>query len=69
MTTSKTAWIKPAIWGFVAGTIVISIVGFNWWGWTLSSTANTQATQRAEKAVASALTPFCIANLTKASDA
>ena len=53
--------VKPAIWGAVGGAIAITIVGFSFFGWTLSSTAEQKASDRAEKAVAQALAPFCVA--------
>ena len=37
------------------------IVGFNWGGWTTSSTANQVAIQRADAAVTAALVPICLA--------
>ena len=55
------AWIKPGIWGAVIGSILTMIVGFNWGGWTTSSTANQVATRRAEVAVTTAFLPTCLA--------
>ncbi len=40
--------IKPAVWGAVAGAIALAVVGFSQLGWTLGSTAEKMATQRAE---------------------
>jgi len=37
------------------------IVGFNWGGWTTSSTATHVAIQRADAAVTTALVPICLA--------
>jgi hypothetical protein len=62
-------WIKPAVWGAVIGAIGIMIVGFSWMGWTLNSTHQRLATERADAAVATALTPFCVANYLKQPDA
>jgi len=53
--------VKPAIWGAVGGAIAITIVGFSYFGWTLSSTAERMASDHADKAVAQALAPFCVA--------
>ena len=39
-------WVKPGVWGVVIGAVAIMIVGFAWWGWTLSSTAERMATER-----------------------
>jgi dienelactone hydrolase len=54
-------WIKPGIWGAVIGSILTMIVGFNWGGWTTSTTANQVATQRADAAVTTAFVPVCLA--------
>ena len=43
--------IKSFFWNAIVGAILISIVGFNWWGWVLESTAQLEATQSAEKSV------------------
>jgi len=55
------AWIKPGVWGAVIGSILTMVVGFNWGGWTTSSTANQVAIQRADAAVTTTLTPICLA--------
>ena len=44
----------------MAGAIAIMILGFSWFGWTLGSTAEKMANQRAETAVVVALTPICV---------
>jgi hypothetical protein len=54
-------WIKPAIWGAVAGAAIMAITGFSQLGWTTSATAEKIAQERAGAAVVSALVPFCIA--------
>jgi hypothetical protein len=38
------------------------IVGFNWMGWTLGSTAERLAVERSNSAVVVALTPTCVAS-------
>jgi hypothetical protein len=55
------AWIKPAVWGAVIGSILTMIVGFSWGGWTTSTTANQLAMSRADAAVTTALVPICLA--------
>ena len=35
--------IKSFFWNAIVGAILISIVGFNWWGWVLESTAQQEA--------------------------
>ena len=57
----RTAWIKPAVWGVVIGSIVTMFVGFSWGGWTTASTAQQLAVTRADAAVTTALVPFCLA--------
>ena len=54
-------WMKPGVWGAVIGSILTMIVGFNWGGWTTSSTANQVAIQRADAAVTTAFVPVCLA--------
>ena len=55
------ASIKPGVWGAIIGSILTMIVGFNWGGWTTSSTAKQVAIQRADAAVTTALMPICLA--------
>jgi hypothetical protein len=54
-------WTGSALWGAVAGAIVLAIVGFNWGGWVTGSSASKIANDAANTAVAEALTPYCIA--------
>jgi hypothetical protein len=61
--------IKPAIWGAVAGAVAITVVGFWAFGWTLGSSAERMATDRADAAVVDALTPVCIARFEAQADA
>ena len=52
--------IKSFFWNAIVGAILISIVGFNWWGWVLESTAQLEAKQSAEKSVNDRLAKICI---------
>jgi hypothetical protein len=61
--------IKPAVWGAVVGAVAITIVGFWGLGWTLGSTAERMANERAEAATVSALTPVCVAGFEAQPDA
>jgi len=45
--------------GAAAGAVATMIVGFNWGGWSLGSTADKMAKQRSEVAVIAALAPVC----------
>src|SRR5436309_15879308 len=52
--------VKPALWGAAAGAVAISVIGFSSMGWTLASTADRLAAERAETAVVSVLAPICV---------
>ena len=45
--------------GAFAGAVATMIVGFNWGGWSLGSTADKMARERSEAAVIAALAPVC----------
>jgi hypothetical protein len=45
------------------------IVGFNWGGWTLGSTVEKVAKERAGSAVVAALAPICVDKFRQAADA
>lgn len=62
-------WLKPTVWGAIIGAVATMIIGFSWLGWTLGSTAEKMAQQRAESAVVAALTPICVESFMKQSDA
>lgn len=61
--------IKPAVWGAVTGAIGMAIVGFWAFGWTLASSAERMARDRADAAVIAALTPVCVARFEAQADA
>ncbi len=54
-------WLKPGIWGGVIGAVAITIVGFSADWVTTTGSAQEMAENRAEDAVAQALTPICVA--------
>ena len=58
-------WVKPAVWGGIAGAAVIAIVGFSLDWVVTSGTADAQAARRSEQAVIAALTPVCVAQFKK----
>ena len=62
-------WVKPGVWGAVLGAVAMMIIGFSWWGWTLSSTAEQMAKERATAAVVALLTPICVESFMKQPDA
>ena len=61
--------VKPAVWGAVVGAVAFAVVGFSQLGWTLGSTAEKMATQRAEAAVVAALAPICVEKFQHQADA
>jgi hypothetical protein len=46
--------------GAAVGAVVTMIIGFNWGGWVLGKTAETNATQRVNAALVQAYGPVCI---------
>ena len=60
--------VKPAVWGAVVGAVAFAVVGFSSLGWTLGSTAEKMATQRAETAVVAALAPICVEKFQQQTD-
>ena len=51
--------LKRLLQGAAAGAIATIFVGFNWGGWSLSSTADKMAKERSDLAVVVALAPVC----------
>jgi hypothetical protein len=61
--------LKPAVWGVVIGAAAITAVGFSSLGWTLGSTAEQMAADRAQIAVVGVLTPICVEKFQRQADA
>src|ERR1700737_2590104 len=61
--------LKPGIWGAVIGAIGISVIGFSSLGWTLGSTAERMAKERAQTAVVEVLSPICVEKFQHQADA
>src|SRR5438552_3044062 len=61
--------LKPGIWGAVIGAAAISVVGFSTFGWTLGSTAERMAIERAQTAVVGVLAPICVEKFQHQADA
>jgi hypothetical protein len=59
----------PFLWGAAAGAIALAIVGFNWGGWVTGGAAERLAVARGDAATVSALTPICVAQFQKSTDA
>jgi hypothetical protein len=55
--------------GAAAGAVVTALVGFNWGGWTLGSTVERVANERAETSVVAALSPICVEQFRHAANA
>jgi len=53
-------WLKPGLYGAVAGAIALAIVGFSWGGWVTNATANEMASDQSRLEVVAALVPICI---------
>jgi hypothetical protein len=54
--------------GAVVGFLATAIIGFNWGGWMLESTAKQMAEKSANAAVVAALAPLCADRFRAASD-
>ena len=54
--------------GAVAGFLATVIIGFNWGGWMLESTARQMAEQSANSAVVTVLAPMCAEKFRQASN-
>jgi hypothetical protein len=61
--------LKRLLQGSAAGAVVAMIVGFNWGGWTLGSTVEKVAKERADSAVVAVLAPICVDQFRQAANA
>jgi hypothetical protein len=53
-------WTGPALWSAAAGAFGFALVGFNFMGWMLGSTALEMSEKASKTAVVDALTPYCV---------
>jgi hypothetical protein len=60
---------KRLMQGFVVGAVATMIIGFNWGGWTLGSTAKDMVTKGSRAAVVEALAPICADRFQRAAEA
>jgi hypothetical protein len=60
---------KRFIQGLAAGAVATMIIGFNWGGWTLGSTAKDMAQKGANAAVVQALAPICVDRFQRGAEA
>jgi hypothetical protein len=61
--------LKRLLQGAAAGAVVAMIVGFSWGGWTLGSSVEKVAKERADTAVLAALAPICVDQFRQAANA
>lgn len=61
--------LKRLLQGMAVGAVATMLIGFNWGGWTLGSTARLMADTKASSAVVAALAPICVAQFQSAADA
>lgn len=53
-------WTKPTLYGAIIGAIAVTVVGFNWGGWSTGSTAEKMAKNLASEEVTKAMIPVCL---------
>jgi hypothetical protein len=55
--------------GAAVGAVVTMIIGFNWGGWSIESTAAKRADEASKSAVVAVLAPICVDKFQHSSDA
>jgi hypothetical protein len=60
--------LKRLMQGAALGAVATIVVGFNWGGWTLGSTAKDMARKSSGSAVVAALAPLCVDRFQRAND-
>jgi len=60
--------LKRLLQGAAIGAVTTMVIGFNWGGWTLGSTAKEMAQKSASLAVVAALAPICVDKFQHATD-
>ena len=61
--------LKRLLQGAAVGAVTTMVIGFNWGGWTLGSTAKEMAQKSSSSAVVAALAPICVDKFQHAADA
>ena len=61
--------LKRLLQGAAVGAVATMVVGFSWGGWTLGSTVEKDAKERADTAVVAALAPICVNQFRQAANA
>ena len=62
-------WFKPAAWGVVVGAVAFAVVGFSTDWIVTGADATERADAQSEKAVLAALTPVCVAQFGRETEA
>ena len=60
--------ITRLLQGGAVGAITTIVLGFNWGGWTLGTTATKQADDQTKLALVTALAPICVENFNSSED-
>ena len=60
---------KRLVQGAAVGAVVTMIIGFNWGGWSIESTAAKRADEASKSAVVAVLSPICVDKFQHSSDA
>ena len=60
---------KRLVQGAAVGAVVTMIIGFNWGGWSIESTAAKRADEASKGAVVAVLAPICVDKFQHSSDA
>jgi hypothetical protein len=60
---------KRLLQGMAVGAIATMVIGFNWGGWTLGSTAKDMVQKGAHAAIVEALAPICVDRFQRAAEA
>jgi len=53
-------WLKPGMYGALAGALFISVVGFTWGGWVTGGTAHDRAMAMSRDEVVASMVPVCL---------
>ena len=61
--------LKRLLQGAIVGSLATAMVGFNWGGWTLESTAKQMAEKTANTALVASLAPMCAERFRQDADA
>jgi hypothetical protein len=61
--------LKRLVQGVAVGAVITMIVGFNWGGWMLGSSAKAMADSASTSAVIAAIAPICVNQFQRGTDA